>query len=445
MFTTISQSPALRSPISPLITALIAAIPVAAMLYPLIPGEGSATGLVAYLVAAVLCAVVIVAAYAARYRRLAVDFGAGVVRMGARTVPLASITSAERSLWRGRGGVFITYRLRSELGPAVRVRVAGSPVRGLDETRLRSLRRLLALAPIAVPADGLVDRQRVVAAQLLESPRLVRVGAASLLDELDGLIAGSHTTTAAATVRQPVDASPSGSPGSPASLEPRSDAPVQVPPSDLIALWAHDDADAARAIAGLPAGPTVMARVVLATIAVAFLLFVAAVAGPAVVRSATGAWIDPGAESAAVLITLALLFGAWVAWVIVEDVRTSQARAAARAWLAADPVRAQRGLAAPFLGSFASAATRTLAFGSVLGLLVGAFMFAVGCIVFGEADGSIAVVVAGVVVVVLSLGAVALGIIGLVVVRRRARAAAGEAVVAAGPRLGAPQQVVVRP
>lgn len=315
------------------------------------------------------------------------DAGARTVRIGSRTVALDSVTSATRSLSSSPTAGYLTHRYRSSEGPSFRVLVAGRPFKGLDAAGLQELGRFIAAAPIGAGSDLTPAQERALGG-LQANRGAVAAGAPALLADVDELLAAlgapaAHPATAAG---EAPDAASAGA-AAVAAAEQRAAAERRAPGAPLVldaaaaerlaAAWADDDADAARAIEALPAGPRLARRVLF------WLLVAVIVAGAGiliaglVIENASGGRMSDDERTAFVpwflgALLLGLLLG--LGWCLAADAHVRQLRRAGEAWWAgADAERRRRGLATPFIAAETSGARRTANFLAFAGAVVGLF------------------------------------------------------------------------
>ena len=342
----------------------------------------------------------------AAYRPLAYDPDARTVRFGGRTVPLATVTEAWRSVGVGPQSSNLVYRFRSSEGPTARVLVAGMPYRGLDRAGLAALADFVRQLPLRVE-DPDAARRDALASNVVGDSKWVPVSAQTLLEELD-----------------------------PAPLPPSAPEPAPAPVFGQDAAAQHSDDEAAgETLNALPAGARLTRRIAgvlfWLAVAVASVLLIIAV-----VLERSGERIDDvGPLVGAIAAALALLGAVRT---VAADLDVRQPRRAAERWMASSSEELRsRGLPAPYAAAWLEPAPghRSLGIaGFVLGMV--GMLFGLGGLVllFGDFDHPFGP--AGpAVIFVIGLLVSALAIWIWVRWRRRRRTDAQWVIEALGPRL----------
>lgn len=317
------QPAAWRRAIAPIVIAVLVLSvllqePVAALL----PAETPRVLVFLAIAAPIVAAVVL--GLAAAYPRVLVDAD-GALRVRGRSVRPSQIVAARRAVSAGGGSAYLVLTLRTDAAFAIRVLVAGMPIRGLDTEQLRVLREVVAAS--AVPVKRRSESERAFLSEsVLATGRRVDVDRELVLRELDHLrgvrFAGLGDTNAD-------DAG--------------ADAPeVEVAPAPPVAVV--DDAAAEERLAAATRTTTLARRIafwalVAASLVAAVLLVVL------VVMESTGtdfgaADEDPLVAAMAVAIGVALLTG--VAWATAADVDDARRRAESQRWLAAASAEERR-------------------------------------------------------------------------------------------------------
>lgn len=345
----------------------------------------------------------------ALYRPFAYDPATGTARIGRRTVPIASIREAWRTVSAGgNGAAYLVYRFRSTDGPAVRVLVAGRPLPGLDEAGRAALAGFLGLAPIAGSDEPSAEQ---LASNVVADGKKVPASAAALRAELGDVA--------------PSSAAPAAAPVPPAMPEPVDDA--------LLTAMLADEESAVAALR--PLGGLLRAR------RLAWIAFVVAFLGMAVgavgviVLSAVGVDVDvPGTG-----IGVAIVFGAvaltGLGWSILADLAVRAVRAAGMRWLdTADRAARERGLPATFASAWLLFAPghRVLTIAAFTAGVIG-----MGAVIGGPIAMTMDEPAIGVIVLLVGLAFSALAIWFWVRHRRRRRADAVWVVEKLGPRAAA--------
>ncbi|RQP13119.1 MAG: hypothetical protein EAS51_00635 [Microbacteriaceae bacterium] len=317
------QPAAWRRAIAPLVIAVLVLSvllqePVAALL----PAETPRVLVFLAIAAPIVAAVVL--GLAAAYPRVLVDAD-GALRVRGRSVRPSQIVAARRAVSAGGGSAYLVLTLRTDAGFAIRVLVAGMPIRGLDTEQLRVLREVVAAS--AVPVKRRSESERAFLSEsVLATGRRVDVDRELVLRELDHL-RGVRFKGLADTGADDAGA----------------DAPeVEVAPAPPVAVV--DDAAAEERLAAATRTTTLARRIafwalVAASLVAAVLLVVL------VVMESTGtdfgaADEDPLVAAMAVAIGVALLTG--VAWATVADVDDARRRAESQRWLAAASAEERR-------------------------------------------------------------------------------------------------------
>lgn len=315
------------------------------------------------------------------YRPLAYDPEARTVRFGRRTVPLATVTEAWRSVGVGPQSSNLIYRFRSTEGPTARVLVASMPYRGLDRAGLAVLADFVRLLPLRVEEPD-AARRDALASNVVGDGTWVPVTAQTLLEELD-----------------------------PAPLPPSVPEPAAAPVFGQDAAAQHaDDEAAAEALNALPAGARLTRRIAgvlfWLAVAVASVLLIIAV-----VLERSGERIDDVGPLVGVITGVLALLGA--VRTIAADLDVRQRRRAAARWMAVSSEQLRsRGLPAPYAAAWLEPAPGHRSLG-LAGFLLGmiGMLFGLGGLVllFGDFDhpfgpaGPAVILVSGVLVSALAI------------------------------------------
>lgn len=269
----------------------------------------------------------------ALYRPFAYDPATGTARIGRRTVPIASIREAWRTVSAGgNGAAYLVYRFRSTEGPTVRVLVAGRPLPGLDHAGRAALAGFLELAPIA-GSDELGPEQ--LASNVVADGKKVSASAAALRAELGEVVIGGAASVAPATA--PAAAVP------PVAAEPVDD--------ELLAAMLADEESAVAALRPL-AGLLRARQIAWVAFVVAFLGMAVGAVG-VIIASAVGVDVDVPGTGIGVAIVLGAVAVTGLAWSILADMAVRGVRAAGMRWFdAADRDTRGRGLPATFASAW---------------------------------------------------------------------------------------------
>lgn len=244
---------------------------------------------------------------AVAFRPVAVDFAAGLARLGRATVPLTSITTAWRETQVGLRGLQLSYRFVASTGAWGRVLVAGRPIRGLGEADRRRLAEFVARTAIAHPTDhdGLTPPQRY------------------LLDSLSQY--GAKTTVGKPTILAELVGEPIPEPGDPSEVT-----------EETLRQWQRDDHDAEAFRRSQPLAARRARRllgwIALAAIAGGLVVVLAAAMGE---RSA-GGQLDSGTNdlaAAGLLIVAGTGLAAYLGYCVACYVNVRDAQRSALAWL----------------------------------------------------------------------------------------------------------------
>lgn len=398
------------------------------------------------LVALAWCAVIV---FVMRliYAPLAYDVSTRRVRMGRRIVPLDSVTRVRRSISTNGTAAYLTYRFFSTEGASVRVLAAGRPFRGLDETALRELRRLVAAAPVAGPDDELTGRRDVIAANLQasSSARAVEVSAVTLLAEIDGILGDPPAApSAAGSDRTTLESNGIEVESTASAVSARSEAPgartvTKAEADALVSRWAADDADADAVIAALPKGRRIWRRIgfwILCAVVVGFVVVVAGAVAWEQIEGGRLSSDDNDTVVAPMLTTLVVGLVGAVIWTLAADAHTAQLRRAGREWMAAgDAERRERGLATPFQAAMADGSNRARIGAAFTGLVVALLAVLGGFVGLSEEPEYF---VFAIIAIVSGCAIGALSIWGWIVARRRKAAATLELVELAALRIDPP-------
>lgn len=289
------------------------------------------------------------------YRPFEWDPAQRLARFGRRTVPLDSITEAWRHDSTGRGPAgYLTYRFVSSDGPSVRVLVAGTPIKGLDQPGMAELVRFISALPNVATGsgNGLTEDQNAIVNSMNPDGSKSRVGRRMLIAELETVLAPVGTL--------PVGTLPDGTvpdliaPNSAASnqieyavpetstarLGPaeQSDRPT-ITLTEAAALeraWQADDEDAARFLAEHRRVASVARRVLFWLIVVAGLIGTTALVLAVVRELAKGSFLDSDTNDfVAGVIGPAILGGVllYIGWCVAADADVRNLRRTATAWL----------------------------------------------------------------------------------------------------------------
>ncbi|MWB97949.1 hypothetical protein [Agromyces seonyuensis] len=298
----------------------------------------------------------------------------GLVRLGGRTVPLASVTRATRSVSNAAAS-YLTYRFHSSEGPSARVLVAGRPLRGLAPEQLQELAKFVAALP--VPDTGLSARQDLLASDLQTNVGAGAVSPAALLAELGAILEGTGEA-----VPEGVAAAVSAS-GRPAPEFMRPvvvDGLPELTGARLVSMpqaqglaerWAADDEDAARLLLARFAGQIRTVRTIRVLNWISFVLSSSGLV-IGIVQTAT-----EGIPWAFLLLPLWPVL--WFSSTVAHDRLDDGVRATGREWLAAgDDARRARGLATPFIGAFESRSWRAKFWLSYSGIVLATLLVIAG-------------------------------------------------------------------
>lgn len=299
-----------------------------------------------FLVIAVPVAGALVLGLSLAYPRVLLDAD-GSLRVGRRVVPLAEVVGLRRSVSSGPSAGYLVYTLVPREGRAIRVLVAGAPVRGLALDQLAVLREAVAASAIPVAQNAAEVERAIIGQNLLADGRRAEVDRDRALRELDALRGVAHH--------------PGPSPGVPdaAPVEAQVEAPAlssavepENPASDSWTAAAQsDDLDAAQELGAATAGTRMLRRVALAACVVVCLV-AAGLLITLVIREASGAWVGDASEDPVVgglLIAMLLALVTGVVWAFGADLDDARTRQLSTRWLAeATETQRRRGMPSPF-------------------------------------------------------------------------------------------------